>query len=125
MFRYDDNESAYWYFYGTRLYREDFTCRNNRKVRAEWQVICFTEDDWYQLARKFRKSGSKAERQLYRTLSENFLPELPRLFQEKEVLHRKRLLEWLPRRTRLDTKRQQQQQQEITKVYIHTYIVVT
>lgn len=106
---YDDNGSAYWYFYGTRLYREDNPFKNNKKVKPVWQVICFTEDDWYQLARKFRKSSSKAERQLYRTLSENFLPELPRLFQEKEVLHRKRLLEWLPRRTsaRLDIKRQQ------------------
>lgn len=95
---YDSNESAYWYFYGTRLYREDFQTKNNKK-KSVWQVICFTEEDWFQLAKKFKKSTSKVERQLYHTLNENFLPELPRLFKEKERLARKRLLENQPRRT--------------------------
>ncbi|EFA00137.2 uncharacterized protein dikar [Tribolium castaneum] len=95
---YDSNESAYWYFYGTRLYREDFKTKNNKK-KSVWQVICFTEDDWFQLNKKFKKSTAKCERELHRTLSENFLPELPRLFREKERLARKRLLENQPRRT--------------------------
>ncbi|CAH1107566.1 unnamed protein product [Psylliodes chrysocephalus] len=95
---YDTNDSAYWYFYGTRLYREDYTTKNNKK-KAVWQVICFTEDDWFQLTKKLKKSSNKADRQLHLTLSENFLPELPRLFKEKENLARKRLLENLPRRT--------------------------
>lgn len=89
---YDNKESAYWYFYGTRLYREDFNSKN-KKGNSVWQVVCFTEEDWFQLAKKFKISASKAEKQLYKTLSENFLPELPRLFQEKEKLARKRLLE--------------------------------
>lgn len=106
---HDNNDSVYWYFYGTRLYREDYISKNNKKVKTVWQVICFTEEDWHQQARKFKDSTSKVEKKLYRTLTENFLPDLPRLFQEKEALHRKRLLEWLPRRTstRLDIKRQQ------------------
>jgi hypothetical protein len=95
---YDSNDSAYWYFYGTRLYREDFKTKNNKK-KSVWQVICFTEEDWFQLNKKFKKSAAKCERQLHRTLSENFLPELPRLFREKERLARKRLLENQPRRT--------------------------
>lgn len=94
----DDNKSAYWYFYGTRLYREDFK-NKSKKGKSVWQVICFTEDDWFQLARKFKDSTSKVEKQLHQTLSENFLPELPRLFREKERLARKRLLENQPRRT--------------------------
>uniref|UniRef100_A0A1Y1K7W9 Bromo domain-containing protein n=1 Tax=Photinus pyralis TaxID=7054 RepID=A0A1Y1K7W9_PHOPY len=107
---YDDNKSAYWYFYGTRLYREDFNVKNNRKGKSVWQVVCFTEEDWFQLAKKFKESTSKAECQLYHTLTENFLPELPRLFCEKEQLARKRLLDNQPRRTssRLDTKRKQE-----------------
>ncbi|XP_063920414.1 uncharacterized protein LOC135135318 [Zophobas morio] len=95
---YDSNDSAYWYFYGTRLYREDFKTKNNKK-KSVWQVICFTEDDWFQLNKKFQHSTAKCERQLHHTLSENFLPELPRLFREKERLARKRLLENQPRRT--------------------------
>ncbi|XP_060534747.1 uncharacterized protein LOC132707092 [Cylas formicarius] len=94
---YDCNESAYWYFYGTRLYREDYKTKNNKK-KSIWQVICFTEEDWIQLTKKFKSSASKAERALYHTLSKNFLPELPRLFQEKERQARRRLLETQPRR---------------------------
>nr|XP_022918897.1 uncharacterized protein LOC111427538 isoform X1 [Onthophagus taurus] len=97
---YDANRSAYWYFYGTRLYREDFKKnKNSKKDKSIWQVVCFTEDDWIQLTKKIKSSQSKAERLLYGTLTENFLPELPRLFREKERQARKRLLENLPRRT--------------------------
>ncbi|XP_053624492.1 uncharacterized protein LOC128683191 isoform X2 [Plodia interpunctella] len=121
---WDDNSSAYWYFYGTRLYREDIlkkTKGKNKKKKSKeskkrgwfygdewlddddnervWQVVCFTEDDWSHLTEKFSKATSKVEKELYRSLSQNFLPEIPRLFQEKERLQRKRLLELLPRRT--------------------------
>ncbi|XP_018327226.1 uncharacterized protein LOC108738343 [Agrilus planipennis] len=107
---YDDNDSAYWYFYGTRLYREDFKSKNKKGSKSVWQVICFTQEDWFQLAKKFKKSQSKNERHLYHTLTENFLPELPRLFHEKERLARKRLLESQPKRTsnRIETKKKQE-----------------
>ncbi|XP_066154990.1 bromodomain-containing protein 4-like isoform X1 [Euwallacea fornicatus] len=95
---YDKIDSAYWYFYGTRLYREDFEKKNNKK-KAVWQVICFTEEDWFQLTKKFKSSNVKNERALYHTLSKNFLPELPRLFKEKERQARRRLLENQPSRT--------------------------
>ncbi|CAH2218368.1 jg25676, partial [Pararge aegeria aegeria] len=117
---WDDRQSAYWYFYGTRLYREDTIRRRSRKRRRDsrkrgwfygddwlddeepervWQVVCFTEDDWNHLTEKFSRATSKVEKELHRSLSQNFLPEIPRLFQEKERLQRKRLLELAPRRT--------------------------
>ncbi|CAH0716146.1 unnamed protein product, partial [Brenthis ino] len=119
---WDDNDSAYWYFYGTRLYREDVLKKKGKSKRRKkesrkrgwfygddwlddeeservWQVVCFTEEDWTHLTEKFKKATSKVERELYRSLSQNFLPEIPRLFQEKERLQRKRLLELAPRRT--------------------------
>ncbi|KAI5641331.1 bromodomain-containing protein [Phthorimaea operculella] len=118
---WDDNESAYWYFYGTRLYREDIIKKPKGKSKKKkskkrgwfygddwlddddservWQVVCFTEEDWTHLTEKFSKATSKVEKELYRSLSQNFLPEIPRLFQEKERLQRKRLLELAPRRT--------------------------
>nr|CAI5862236.1 unnamed protein product [Callosobruchus analis] len=116
---YDSNDSAYWYFYGTRLYREDFHTKSNKK-KSIWQVICFTEDDWFQLTKKFKKSTSKVERQLYQTLNENFLPELPRLFREKENLARKRLLEKLPRRTSTRLKKLEPEvpKPEVTRVEV-------
>ncbi|XP_068617472.1 uncharacterized protein dikar [Battus philenor] len=121
---WDDNDSAYWYFYGTRLYREDILKKPRAKSKKKrsresrkrgwfygddwlddeeservWQVVCFTEEDWTHLTEKFSKATSKVEKELYRSLSQNFLPEIPRLFQEKERLQRKRLLELAPRRT--------------------------
>lgn len=53
----------------------------------------------FQLTKKFKSSGTKNERSLHHTLSKNFLPELPRLFKEKERQARRRLLENQPRRT--------------------------
>lgn len=86
---YDGKKSAYWYFYGTRLYREDFP----KSEKPIWQVVCFTITDWSQLARKLEDTKCKAEQSLYKTLKKNFIPELPRLFLEKETIARKRLLE--------------------------------
>ncbi|XP_041986668.1 myb-like protein X [Aricia agestis] len=136
---WDDNDSAYWYFYGTRLYREDIIKKpkaKNKKRKKEsrkrgwfygddwldddetervWQVVCFTEEDWTHLTDKFRKASSKVEKELYRSLSQNFLPEIPRLFQEKERLQRKRLLELAPRRTssRVLQKIKQKEEEEV------------
>ena len=101
---YDSKASAYWYFYGTRLYREDYPLdkggdfetrqyKNLIKKKSVWQVICFSEQDWQTLTEKFRHTLNKSERQLYEILRENFLPELPKLFAEKDRLHRKRVLE--------------------------------
>ncbi|XP_077302377.1 uncharacterized protein LOC143922871 isoform X2 [Arctopsyche grandis] len=132
---WDDNASAYWYFYGTRLYREDFAFKFKGKKRKHnferefrrhadilriqgksdriWQVICFTEADWNHLTEKFKSAKSRVEQDLYTSLSENFLPEIPRLFQEKERLRRKRLLESMPRRTsnRVQSKKQKEEEE--------------
>jgi hypothetical protein len=91
---YDSKGSVYWYFFGTRLYREDFELtkgKANRKStdsndgnKSIWQVICFTEEDWSNLAVKFEKSHNKDEQALYKELTENFLPKIPSLFRDKE-----------------------------------------
>ncbi|XP_013189404.2 uncharacterized protein LOC106134010 isoform X1 [Amyelois transitella] len=141
---WDDNSSAYWYFYGTRLYREDIIKKSkgkNKKKKSKeskkrgwfygddwlddddtervWQVVCFTEEDWSHLTEKFSKATSKVEKELYRSLSQNFLPEIPRLFQEKERLQRKRLLELLPRRTSSRVLQKIKQKEEEEKQSTH------
>lgn len=112
---FDSKGSTYWYFYGTRLYREDKLTAAEKKKRRSiansaqeingnnltdcisepigdtvWQVICFTEEDWNKLAAKFKRSTNAKERDLYATLEENFLPIIPSLFRKKELLRRKR-----------------------------------
>lgn len=101
---HDSNGSTYWYFYGTRLYREDkvkasSSTANQPKKRkkdqengvngtikgdSNWQVICFTEEDWQKLADKFAKSTNKHERTLHTLLTESFLPKIPGLFRKRE-----------------------------------------
>ncbi|XP_036347446.1 cat eye syndrome critical region protein 2 homolog [Rhagoletis pomonella] len=122
---YDSKNSGYWYFYGTRLYREDKSTSSvnshsgggggggggsggNKSATAVvngsrgsgensdgavWQVICFTEEDWQNLASKFKSSTNAKERELYQILDENFLPKLPQLFRERERLRRRKLLQ--------------------------------
>lgn len=134
---YDSKGSAYWYFYGTRLYREDkLTAAEKKKRKADstnlyhyhhhhhqnspleingdfggvtnkqkqqkennnepihsdtvWQVICFTEEDWNNLAAKIQNSTNAKERALYTILEDNFLPKIPSLFRKKELLRRRR-----------------------------------
>lgn len=92
---YDALGSVYWYFYGTRLYREDFR-KNHKKSGGSdrvWQVICFSEQDWQNLANKFKNSTSRKEAALYKTLVEDFLPDIPVLFKAKEAERRRRYVE--------------------------------
>lgn len=105
---YDSKGSAYWYFFGTRLYREDYegaqkkgasaksvstSSSSSSKVRSVWQVICFTEEDWKNLAGKLSGSRNENERALHQQLVENFLPNIPKIFRDKERERRNKLLE--------------------------------
>ncbi|XP_058830193.1 protein split ends-like isoform X2 [Topomyia yanbarensis] len=94
---YDSKGSAYWYFFGTRLYREDYETPsgkgNKSSKRSVWQVICFTEEDWRNLAGKFQNSKNENVIALHQQLEENFLPNIPKIFRDKERERRNKLLE--------------------------------
>lgn len=88
---YDSTGSVYWYFFGTRLYREDIRKSNSKRgADRVWQVICFTEQDWQNLANKFKNSKSHKESALFKILTEDFLPNIPDLFKAKEAERRRR-----------------------------------
>ena len=89
---YDANGSIYWYFFGTRLYREDIPKSKKSPNEKVWQVICFTEQDWQNLTNKFQNSKSKKEVALYKVLVEDFLPSIPKLFKAKEAERRRRFV---------------------------------
>lgn len=94
----DARSSVYWYFYGTRLYREDPAPKSRAKRSKEqnqppgtvWQVVCFTPDDWQTLTNRFKGSRNEDERALYKTLFNDFMPEIPKLFLRKEQLRRQK-----------------------------------
>lgn len=94
---FDSSGSAYWYFQGTRLYREDRNMNDNEK--STWKVICMTENDWYQLARKLKASKISQNQELYRILNETILQEIPKLYKKEQNCTRKRFLCSLPLRT--------------------------
>lgn len=81
---YDSKGSTYWYFHGTRLYREDkVKSTNDDNESTIWQVICFTEDDWNKLTNTLNKRREN-ERALRHILETEFLPKIPLFFQKKE-----------------------------------------
>ncbi|XP_007935367.1 cat eye syndrome critical region protein 2 [Orycteropus afer afer] len=143
----EDNSGAlYWYFYGTRMYKEDpVQGKSNgelslsretegqrnvsnvpgktgkrrgrppkrKKVQEEitvsekqeenslasepqkrngsqgpgqgtWWLLCQTEEEWRQVTESFRERTSLRERQLYKLLSEDFLPEICNMIAQKE-----------------------------------------
>lgn len=94
---FDSKGSAYWYFFGTRLYREDYDIPSGKgsksSKRTIWQVICFTEEDWRNLSAKLECSRNQNERDLHHQLVENFLPNIPKIFRDKERERRNKLLE--------------------------------
>uniref|UniRef100_A0A8D2LPB5 Chromatin remodeling regulator CECR2 n=1 Tax=Varanus komodoensis TaxID=61221 RepID=A0A8D2LPB5_VARKO len=122
----DSNGALYWYFYGTRLYKEEPT-KSNGELSSDrgcgtqtsapsvpgkivkrrgpihlylmegsqgpgcgtWWLLCQTEEEWKQVTESFRERTSLRERQLYKLLSEDFLPEICNMIAQKEKrLHR-------------------------------------
>lgn len=77
-------------------------------------MVCFTESDWERLALKTEDSDNKDVQALHQVITEDFLPEIPRLFEEKERLQRKRMLEMQPRRqsTRLEKLKQKEERKK-------------
>jgi len=144
---------TYWYFYGTRLYKEEFPKGDEKKRKKEkerkkkkkdkkkkkkkkkgeihsassdeeegdtnqstWSVACLTLKDWEDLTEKYKKSKKKAEKELYETLSDGFLPEIVKMFAEKEREERRRLMLMAPKRTSSRIERKKQEQEEKDRI---------
>ncbi len=82
--------------------------------QPRWSVACLTLKDWEDLTAKYKSSKKKAEKELYETLAESFLPEIVKMFAEKEREERRRLLMNMPKRTsnRLERKKQDQEERD-------------
>ncbi|XP_053262179.1 chromatin remodeling regulator CECR2 [Podarcis raffonei] len=151
----DGNGALYWYFYGTRMYKEEpmkpngempsdrgcgiqtstqnipgkivkrrgrppkrkklleenllrekveenaLVCESQMRNGSQgpghgtWWLLCQTEEEWKQVTESFRERTSLRERQLYKLLSEDFLPEICNMIAQKEK--RLQRMEFSPR----------------------------
>ena len=87
---------------------------SSSKSKSTWAVACLTLQDWEQLTEKYKSSKSKSDRELYETLSESFLPEIVKMFAEKDREEKRRLLMLQPKRTsnRIERKRREQEERD-------------
>ncbi|XP_032973941.1 cat eye syndrome critical region protein 2 isoform X1 [Rhinolophus ferrumequinum] len=162
----EDNSGAlYWYFYGTRMYKEDpVQGKSSRELslgresegqkivassvpgktgkrrgrppkrkklqeeiivsekqeenslasepqtrngsqgpgQGTWWLLCQTEEEWRQVTESFRERTSLRERQLYKLLSEDFLPEICNMIAQKET----------PMLTRIEKQKRKEEEEE-------------
>ena len=77
-------------------------------------MACLTEQDWENLTERYKGAKKKSDRELYETLSESFLPEIAKMFAEKEREEKRRLLMLQPKRasSRIERKRQEQEERD-------------
>ena len=60
-----------------------FSSRFETQCTRKWSLVCSTLDDWKCLATRMRNSDVRCEQRLYRCLLEDFLPQMPKLFEFK------------------------------------------
>ena len=78
-------------------------------------MACLTREDWEGLTERYKKSKKKkADKELFETLSDGFLPEIVKMFAEKEREVRRRLLSLAPKRasSRIERKKQEQEEKD-------------
>uniref|UniRef100_A0A3B3Z8K0 Bromo domain-containing protein n=1 Tax=Periophthalmus magnuspinnatus TaxID=409849 RepID=A0A3B3Z8K0_9GOBI len=74
----DGDGALYWYFYGTRMYKEE------ERRRGAWSLVCDTEEQWVSLADSFKDKSSSRDRHLHHVITHNFLPEISNMIEHKE-----------------------------------------
>ena len=81
---------------------------------SKWSVACLTQKDWEDLTTKYKKSKKKCDKELYETLNDNFLPEIVKMFAEREREEKRKLMMMAPKRTsnRIERKRRDQEERD-------------
>jgi len=131
----DSDNVFYWYFFGTRLYKEVKPMKAKRPKKSKkdeiqkadeeeeeekaekeprdppgWYLACSSEGEWKDLVAKYKKSKKKQDKELYETLNDNFLPDILKMFDDQEKEERLKLLMANKRSSsRLDRKREEEE----------------
>uniref|UniRef100_W5NIM0 CECR2 histone acetyl-lysine reader n=1 Tax=Lepisosteus oculatus TaxID=7918 RepID=W5NIM0_LEPOC len=94
--------------------KEQSRYSDRKSERGAWSLVCATEEEWQSLAESIKGKHTYKDRQLYKLLSENFIPEISNMILYKENQRQERLLDMAPRRSsdRLTIKRILQEEEE-------------
>ena len=94
--------------------RRDSISSEEDTPESKWSVACLTLKDWEDLTVKYQKSKKKYDKELFETLNDNFLPEIIKMFAEKEREDRRKLMLMEPKRTssRIERKRREQEDKD-------------
>ena len=124
----DSEGTTYWYFYGTRLYKENHSGKKKYKkhkklkkkkrkksrestesiesvlsseedLEGSWSIACHSEEDWDQLVLKYKHSDRREDRKLFRLLKDCFLPEIREMYVEKKREEKRKMKDQLNRRS--------------------------
>jgi len=137
----DSDNIFYWYFFGTRLYKEVKPMKPKRPKKSKkdendkddaeeeeqtekeprdpvgWYLVCSSEGEWKDLVAKYKKSKKKQDKELYETLNDNFLPDICKMFDDQEKEERLKLLMANKRSSsRLDRKREEEERAFMKKI---------
>ncbi|XP_078491492.1 uncharacterized protein LOC100179806 isoform X3 [Ciona intestinalis] len=64
---------------------------SDRLSESKWEVVCYNVNDWKQLAKKMVDGISEKEEALHQLITENFLPNLPKIVEDMENQKRQKL----------------------------------
>lgn len=56
---------------------------SSERERGTWSLVCDTEEQWVRLAERLKDELSPQDRQLYRIISQNFLPKIGSMIEHR------------------------------------------